>query len=78
MCGMWDKRAGRLAGLAPARFDCCIPAPCPTPVCREQYGEPVCVLDLVKRVERRPRESVLGREYATAIRWAWAGCNRRV
>lgn len=28
--------------------------------CREQYGDPVCVLDLVKRVERRPRESVLG------------------
>ncbi|KAL4859481.1 Phosphoinositide phosphatase SAC1 [Chlorella vulgaris] len=36
---------------------------------REQYGEPVCVLDLVKRVERRPRESVLGREYATAVRF---------
>ncbi|PSC75191.1 phosphoinositide phosphatase SAC1 [Micractinium conductrix] len=36
---------------------------------REQYGEPVCVLDLVKRVERRPRESVLGCEYAAAVRF---------
>ncbi|KAL4426372.1 hypothetical protein ABPG77_004666 [Micractinium sp. CCAP 211/92] len=36
---------------------------------REQYGEPVCVLDLVKRVERRPRESVLGCEYAAAVRY---------
>ncbi|KAL4430910.1 hypothetical protein ABPG75_006166 [Micractinium tetrahymenae] len=36
---------------------------------REQYGEAVCVLDLVKRVERRPRESVLGCEYATAVRY---------
>ena len=33
--------------------------------CREQYSDPVCVLDLVKRVERRPRESVLGQ-----VRWA--------
>lgn len=38
--------------------------------CRQQYGEPVCVLDLVKRVERRPRESVLGCEYAAAVRCA--------
>ncbi|PRW58397.1 phosphoinositide phosphatase SAC1 [Chlorella sorokiniana] len=36
---------------------------------REQYGDPVCVLDLVKRVERRPRESVLGQEFAAAVRY---------
>ena len=46
--------------LAPPPLLCCC--------CREQYGEPVCVLDLVKRVERRPRESVLGCEYAAAVR----------
>lgn len=39
--------------------------------CREQYGSPVCVLDLVKRVERRPRESVLGQVGRAVQRLAW-------
>jgi hypothetical protein len=41
--------------------------------CREQYSEPVCVLDLVKRLERRPRESVLGCAYSNAVRWGCIG-----
>ena len=33
-----------------------------------QYGDPLCLLDLVKRGERRPREGLLGGEYEAAVR----------
>lgn len=58
----WPQPCGRTC-LTPTRLPCtCLSA------CREQYGEPVCVLDLVKRMERRPRESILGQEFAAAVR----------
>ena len=40
---------------------------------RAQYGDPLCLLDLVKRGERRPREGLLGGEYEAAVRCAGAG-----
>ncbi|RYY81330.1 hypothetical protein EON63_15650 [archaeon] len=32
-----------------------------------RYGAPVIVLDLVKQVEKKGRESIVGREYRTSI-----------
>ena len=32
-----------------------------------RYGAPVIVLDLVKQWERRPRESIVGREFRNAV-----------
>ena len=34
---------------------------------RARYGDPIVVLNLVKSVEKRPRETILCQEYASAI-----------
>lgn len=33
----------------------------------KRYGSPICVLNLVKQRERRPREGVVGRDFRRAV-----------
>ena len=36
---------------------------------RERYGQPIVVLNLIKAIEKRPREMILRRELASAINY---------
>lgn len=36
---------------------------------RERYGQPIVVLNLIKTIEKRPREMILRRELASAINY---------
>ena len=36
---------------------------------RERYGQPIVVLNLIKAIEKRPREMILWRELVSAINY---------